>query len=141
MAKRYSVICDIDQTLFFWKTRDRMLYPKLNKPLYELLKGREDVLFCTARGKGTRGFNARPTIDQAMQIIAEVKTAANYNDIEHLDLNVDKPYGEVYIDDKAITPEHYVMCDGSFMAMHRFYKSNIFKWAWKLWNFFLPKAL
>lgn len=139
MAKKYEIVCDVDQTLLFWNTREEMLKPKLNLKLLSLLQG-YSTLLCTARGKGTRGFNSRLTPEQSSIVLNEMKQGFKELGQLPFTLNIDKPYAECYLDDKSANPANFVSVNGNYQFLFSVYNSRLFNLvltlAYKVYNAF-----
>lgn len=112
MSRKRTLVVDVDDTISKTYKRDyanavpyKEMIDKLNKLHYE---GWE-IIYFTARGQLSTNYNIEE-IERTRRPVLE--KWLEENDVKYSQLLMGKPFGDYYIDDKAMTPEQFL--DSSF---------------------------
>jgi capsule biosynthesis phosphatase len=102
-----TIVMDVDDTILTTINRDY----ENSKPKPEVVKGMRKlkeagwfIYLHTARGMGRSNGNIESV---AEDVFAEVESFCKKFDVPYDAIQVGKPYGAVYVDDKAMRPEEF----------------------------------
>ena len=106
-----TIVCDVDHTILFTTNRD-YANSVPNLPVISKLKeARESgwrVVLYTARGMGRSGGNIELVKEE---VVEEISSFCLKFSVPYDELVVGKPWGRLYVDDKAIRPDEFANLD------------------------------
>ncbi len=102
-----TIVMDVDDTILTTVNRDY----ENSKPKLEVVEGMRKlkeagwfIYLYTARGMGRSNGNIESV---AEEVFAEIESFCKKYDVPYDVILVGKPYGAVYVDDKAMRPEEF----------------------------------